>query len=62
VAAKTLKEGIELQASLARTSAHWAVSEGSRFAQAGIDLAEKASAPLTARAALAAETLTPLKA
>jgi len=61
-AARTLNERLELQASLARTSAHWAVSECSRFAQAGIELAEKASAPLTARAALAAETLTTRKA
>jgi len=53
--AKTVKQRFELQANFARTSAIWAVTEGSRFARAGIDLAEKASAPLTARAYLAAE-------
>ena len=62
VTARTVKERLELQASLARTSAHWAVSESSRFAQAGLELAERASAPLTARAAVAAETFTTLKA
>jgi hypothetical protein len=59
--AKTVKERLELQASLARTSASRAVTEGSRFAQAGFDLAEKVSTPLVARAALAAETFTTLK-
>jgi hypothetical protein len=60
--AKSVKEGLELQASLASTSATRAMSEGSRFAQASIDLVRKASAPLTARAALAAETFSALKA
>jgi hypothetical protein len=55
-AAKTVKERLELQANFVRTSAISAVSEGGRFARAGIDLAEKASAPITARAYLAAET------
>jgi hypothetical protein len=55
-AAKTVKERLELQASLTRASATWAVTEGSRFAQASLELTEKASAPLTARAVLAAET------
>ena len=54
--AKTVKERLELQANFARTSAIWMVSESSRFARAGIDLAEKASAPIAARAYLAAET------
>jgi hypothetical protein len=62
VSAKTVKERVELQASLVSTSATWAVSEGSRFAQASIDLVQKASAPLTDRAALAAETFATLKA
>ena len=53
--AKTAKERIELQANFARTAAVRAVSEASRFAQAGIELTEKASAPLLARASLAAE-------
>ena len=59
--AKTVKERLDLQASLARASATRAVAESSRFAQASIDLVEKASAPLTARAALAAETFATLK-
>ncbi len=54
--AKTAKERLELQANFARTSAVRAVSEASRFAQAGIELTEKASAPLLARATVAAET------
>jgi hypothetical protein len=53
--AKTVKERLELQATIARTAAIWTVTETSRFAQAGIALAEKASAPVTARAYLAAE-------
>jgi len=60
--ARTVKERLELQASLARTAAHRAVSESSRFAQASLDLAEKASAPLITRVAVAAETLTTLQA
>lgn len=60
-AAKTAKERLELQASLAQTAATRAVSEGSRFAQAGIELATKAAAPLTARAALAVESLSAFK-
>lgn len=54
--AKTMKERLELQANFVRTSAISAVSESSRLARAGIDLAEKASAPIAARAYLAAET------
>jgi hypothetical protein len=60
--AKTVKERLELQASLVSASAARAVSEGSRFAQASIDLVQKASAPLTDRATLAAETFATLKA
>ncbi len=62
VTAKTVKERLELQASLAHTAAHWAVSESSRFAQASLDLAEKAYAPLAARAVAAAEAFTTPKA
>ncbi len=58
--AKTVKERLELQANFVRTSAIAAVSEGSRFARAGIDLAEKAAAPVAARVYLAAETLKPI--
>jgi hypothetical protein len=59
--ARTLQETFELQASLARTSAAWAMSEGSRFAQASKDLIQKASAPLAASAATAAETFAALR-
>jgi hypothetical protein len=62
VTVKSIKDRIELQASLSRASATWAVSESTRFAQAGIALIEKASAPLTARATAAAETFAALKA
>ncbi len=62
VAAKTVKERFELQASLARASATRAVTEAGRFAQAGIALAEKAAAPLTERATVAAEKFASLKA
>jgi hypothetical protein len=60
--AKSVAERLELQASLARASATRAVTESSRLAQASIELADKASAPLTARAALAAETFAAMKA
>jgi len=59
--AGSVKERIELQGNLVRTSAVWAVSEGSRFAHAGIELAEKVAAPLTARAIAAAELMTSAK-
>jgi hypothetical protein len=55
-ATKSLKERVELQASLTRASATRAVTEASCFALASIELTEKASAPLTARAVLAAES------
>jgi len=53
--AKTMKQRLELQANFARTSAIRAISESSRFARAGVDMAEKVAAPITARAYLAAE-------
>lgn len=59
---RTPKEAIELQGNMVRTAAVWAVSESAKFAHAGIDLAEKASAPLTARAVQAAEKATSFKA
>jgi hypothetical protein len=62
ITAKSIKERIELQASLTRASATWAVSESTRFVQASIALIEKASAPLTASAAAVAETFAALKA
>ena len=55
--AKTVKERIELQTSLVRASAIRALSESSRFARASIDLTETASAPLKARAVVAAEAM-----
>ena len=55
---KSVKDGIELQANLARASFDRALNEGNRFAHASLALAEKASAPLTARAVIAAQTLT----
>ena len=60
--ATTVKERVELQASFARTSASRAVSEGSRFAQASVELLQRASAPLTDSAARAADTFAMLKA
>jgi hypothetical protein len=62
VAAKSIKENIELQASLTRAAATWTVSEGTRLAQASIALVEKASAPLIACATAGAETFSALKA
>lgn len=56
--AKTVKDRIELQANLVRSTAVHAVTEGARVAQAGIDLAERVSNPLMARAVAAAETMT----
>jgi hypothetical protein len=59
--AKSLKEGLELQASQTRAAAERAISEGTRFVQASVALIEKASAPLTAHAAHAAEAFKALK-
>jgi hypothetical protein len=55
--AKTVKDGVELQANLIRTSLDHTLSDGKRLMLASLELAEKASAPLTARAAIAAEKL-----
>jgi len=57
VTAKTVKERIELQTNFVRTSANRAVAESSRFANAGIELAQQVAAPLTARAVAAAEAV-----
>lgn len=59
---RTPKEAIELQGNLVRTAAVWAVSESAKLAHAGIELAEKAAAPLTARAVKAAEKVSAFKA
>nr|WP_321983835.1 phasin family protein [uncultured Lichenicoccus sp.] len=56
LSAKTLKERLELQSALSRTAAIWAISETSGFARTGIELFEKVSAPIAARAYLAAQT------
>ncbi len=57
MSAKTLKERLELQSALSRTAAIWTISETSSFARSGIDMFEKVSAPLAARAFLAAQTI-----
>ena len=59
---KTVKERIDLQTHLVRTSAIRAMSEGSRFAHASIDLTETASVPLKAHAVAAAKAVAALKA
>ena len=61
VGSKSVREYLELQASLTANSANWAVTEGTRFAKASIDLAVKSYAPLNARAVLTAETFASLK-
>lgn len=60
--AKTVRERLELQTTFVRTSAVQAINESSRFARAGLDLAEKASAPLAARAYVAADKFATIKA
>ena len=52
---KSLKEAIDLQSSLARSSVEKAVAESSRFTDASVKLVEQALAPLTARVTLAVE-------
>lgn len=52
---KSLKEAMDLQASLARTSLEAAVSEGGKLTDASMKLAEQTMAPLTARVTLAVE-------
>jgi phasin family protein len=54
-AAKSLKEAVELQTTLARASVEKAVAETGKLTDAGLKLAEQAWAPLTARASLAVE-------
>ena len=57
-AVKSVKEGVQLQASLTQQSFERALSDSKQIVQDGLKLAERASAPLTERAVLAAETLT----
>jgi hypothetical protein len=61
MAAKTVEERLEMQASLARAATARAIADSGHFAQAGFDLAQKASVPLTAQATLAAKTFSLLK-
>ena len=52
---KSLKEAMDLQTSLARSSVETAVNETSRFTDASLKLAEQAFAPISQRMTLAAE-------
>lgn len=52
---KSLKEAIDLQSSLARTSVEKAVAETGRLTDASMKLAEQTMAPITARVSLAVE-------
>jgi hypothetical protein len=62
MSAKTLGVRIELQVNLVRTSTIWAIAEGRRCTKASFDLAQKASSPLIAHAACAAEMFPVFKA
>jgi hypothetical protein len=57
-AAKDVKQGLGLQASLAQQSVERAITNTTQFIQASVELAQQAYAPLLERAKLAAETLT----
>jgi phasin family protein len=52
---KSLKEAMDLQASLARASLETAVSESGKLTDASMKLAEQTMAPITARVTLAVE-------
>lgn len=52
---KSLKEAVDLQTSLARTSMEKAVAETGKLTDASLKLTEQALAPLTARVTLAVE-------
>jgi phasin family protein len=54
-AVKSLKEAMDLQSSLARSSMESMVQESSKLTDASMKLAEQAIAPLTARVTLAVE-------
>ncbi len=56
MSAKTAKERLELQMTLSRSAAIWAISESSNFARSSVEMFEKVTGPMTARAYLAAET------
>ena len=53
--AKSLKEAVDLQASLARVTVEKAVAETGKLTDASMKLAEQTFAPITARMSLAAE-------
>ncbi len=53
---KSLKEAIDLQTSLARSSMEKAMAESGKFTDASVKLAEQTMAPLAARVTLAVET------
>jgi hypothetical protein len=59
--AKTMAERTELQVALVRATASRAFAETGHFTEASFDLAEKVSAPLSAHAALAADTFSMTK-
>jgi phasin family protein len=52
---KSLKEAMDLQTSLARSSMERAMSEGGRFTEASVKLVEQTMAPLAARMTAAVE-------
>ena len=53
---RSVKDAMELQSSLLRTSLDKAVSQASQMTDSGMRLSEQAFAPITARLAVAAET------
>jgi hypothetical protein len=53
---KTLKDGLEVQANMVRTSFGW-MTDNLRLAQASLELVHRASVPLTARTTQAVEKL-----
>lgn len=57
MSAKTFKESLEVRAALSTTAAIWAISEATNFARSGVEMAEKVSAPILARAYAAAEKM-----
>ncbi len=58
MAAKSVKEAIEMQTRIVRVSAEKAVAEAHRVANAYVTLTEEALAPITARIAISAEAET----
>ena len=53
---KSVKEAMELQASLVRSTMEKAVSQSSKLTDSSMKLSEQALAPITARLSMAAET------